>query len=88
MILPGLTPAEWLTLAGQAMVFITALVAAVQGIFNRAAIQEVHLTVNSRLDEFKSTLEALTQTKVAAAHAQGLLQGKAEGHNGHPAEPT
>lgn len=44
---------------------------------SRAAIQEVHLTVNSRLTEFKETSERLLAASIAAAHAEGRAQGEA-----------
>lgn len=38
---------------------------------NADAIQEIHLTINSRLTEFKAQADALLAASVAAAHAEG-----------------
>lgn len=76
-----MSTAEILTLAGQVVVFLTALAAAIQSFRNRGAIQEVHLTVNSRLTEFKANSDQLRESMVAAAHAQGVLQGRLDAKN-------
>jgi hypothetical protein len=51
---------------------VVALGALVASIRNNTKIEELHISVNSRLTEL------LKQTGIAA-HAEGLAQGKAEG---------
>lgn len=74
--------AEIIALVSQMVVFLTALAAAVQSFRNKAAIQEVHLTVNSRLTEFKQQADHLRETMVLAARAEGVLQGRKEARDG------
>lgn len=51
---------------------------AVENTASRAAIQEVHLTINSRLTEFKEQTDKLLIASVAAAFAQGRAEAQAD----------
>jgi hypothetical protein len=50
---------------------IIAAVSVLVSIVNRHHIQQVHLTMNSRMDE-------LLKSSSAVAHASGVMQGRAE----------
>ena len=76
--MPDLMTAS-LLFGGQVCIFLTAAIGVIQGLRNKQAIQEVHLTVNSRLSEFKETTDKLLAASVIAAHAEGVTQGRAEG---------
>lgn len=78
---------EWLAI-GQAITAVAALFAWLQSRQNskrqvennaasRAAIQEIHLTINSRLTQFQAQSAELLATSVEAAHAKGLAEGEA-----------
>lgn len=43
---------------------------------SRAAIQEIHLTINSRLTEFKDQTDKLLAASIEAAHAKGMAEGR------------
>ena len=80
------TEAEWLAI-GQFFTLLAALLAYLQSRRNavkqkenndasRAAIQEIHLTVNSRLTEFKDQTDKLLAASIAAAHAKGMQEAR------------
>jgi hypothetical protein len=58
-------------LATQGFTLLTAIVSVFQAFRNKAAIQEVHLSVNSRLTE-------LIRVTKAASHAEGKAEGVAQ----------
>jgi hypothetical protein len=81
-----LTDAVWLTI-GQLFALLAAGLAFIQSRANykkqvednkasRAAIQEIHLTINSRLTEFKEQTDKLLAVSIAAAHAKGIAEGR------------
>lgn len=45
---------------------------------NTARIQEIHVIINSRLDEFKLEQRKLLETSVLLAHSQGVTEGKSD----------
>lgn len=45
---------------------------------SRAAIQEVHASVNGQLAKAQETQEKLLATSIAAAHAQGVADERAD----------
>ncbi len=49
---------------------------AINNLASRAAIQEIHLTINSRLTEFKEQSDKLLHSSIEAAHAKGLAEGR------------
>lgn len=64
--------------AAQYMIFATALIGLLAGIFNAwqgrkrdKNIQEIHISLNSRLTQ-------LTDLIAKSSHAEGMLEGKAE----------
>ena len=78
---------EWIVI-GQAITAVAALFAWRQSRQNakrqvennaasRAAIHEIHLTINSRLTQFQAQSAELLATSVKAAHAKGLAEGEA-----------
>ena len=50
---------------------IAAIVAAISSLVNRKAIQEVHLSINSRMDQLVATSEA-------KAHLEGAAQARSD----------
>ena len=80
---------EWLAI-GQAITAVAALFAWLQSRQNakrqvennaasRAAIHEIHLTINSRLTQFQAQSAELLKASVEAAHAKGRAEGEARG---------
>lgn len=63
MVFPQPTSAELIRLVELIAVFL--------GL--RHKIQDIHLTLNSRLDEWKKEFKAESEKKILAAHAQGRL---------------
>ena len=59
---------DHLTLITSVITLITALVGVVKGFQNASKIQEVHLSINSRMDQL-----------LAASKAESHLEGKAQG---------
>jgi hypothetical protein len=77
---------NWITNAfteiAHTMSAVGAFLAALLGWSNRKKIQEVHLTVNSRLDE-------LIKTTKEKAHAEGRVEGiESEQQRMRPADPS
>jgi hypothetical protein len=75
----------WIDLGIKVVTFIGAIGALLASLRNRIAIQEVHLSINSRLTELiKSTSEAAH----AAGRAEGLQMGQPTVTQGEkPADP-
>lgn len=80
---------EWLAI-GQLFTLLAAGLAFLQSRSNakkqsqnnaasREAIQEIHLTINSRLTQFKEQTERLLLASVEAAHAKGRAEGARRG---------
>jgi hypothetical protein len=69
---------DWLDIAIKVVTFLGVVGAFLASLKNRAAIQEVHLSLNSRLSE-------LIEVAKTAAHAEGVAQGRAE--EKHPPPP-
>jgi len=74
--------AEGMSLIGQALTFLTALLAAALGYYNKksiaetqAKIQEVHLTINSRLSDL---LEAAKAASFSAGRDEEVARSRAE----------
>lgn len=62
---------EWLSQITEVITALAALTGATLGIINRRRISEVHVSINSRMDE-------LLKATGVAAHAEGLEQGRKE----------
>ena len=73
-----MTEGSWIILASNALTLLTAAFGLLMGFKNADKIQEVHLTVNSRLTEFRDQTEKLLLASVVAAHADGTAEGIAE----------
>lgn len=59
------------TIIGFSGTFIASLVAAFLGVLNRGKIQEVHLTLNSRLDQWKKESAEAATAAVLSAYKEG-----------------
>lgn len=62
------TIGTWVVLATQVVTLVSSIIGVVLGLRNRTAVHEVHLSLNSRMDQL-----------VAASRAEGKLDGIAEG---------
>lgn len=67
-----------LTIVGFGSSLVAAISAFLKGDDNQRAIQEVHLSLNSRLTEWMVAMHAAAEAKAAAAMAEGKAAGKAE----------